>query len=319
MTGLDKMKTRLNTKAYDYKDNFNNQGKYRSFLSALESSYQAEWITLDKGKPAERRYRCLINPSRLTEQFDKKIISIDFDSKVTEGTAFYWDRTKSWWLVNSRQFTEEAYFRGSICKANYEFEINGEIYRAVLKSPDTRDESWYKGMGNLLNKLNYSLVLQVAKDKNTVDYFTRERITKIKLSYPSPGDTEEMNEEFHNWKVVATDKYTSDFLIDVYLDEWYDNDMEDVREEVEPTEPDIMQPHIQGPLIVHGYDTDLSYSIVGTSAGKWLVSSKAVKITNSTESSCVLEILTGKAGKFILKYVDGNDVTIEQEIIVKSV
>ena len=89
MSGLDRMKQRVNYTGYDRADNWNVSRKYKSFAAALKNSYQAEWITLDKGTENERRWRCLINPSRLTEQFDKKVISIDFDSGMQEGTVFY--------------------------------------------------------------------------------------------------------------------------------------------------------------------------------------------------------------------------------------
>lgn len=315
--GLDKMKARASYKGYDSADGRNVGGKYKSFLSALKNSYQAENITLDKGLESERKYRCLINPSRLTENFDKKVLSIDFDSGVKEGTIFWWDRTKRYWMVNLQQHTEEAYFRGIITRCDYEVDIDGHKYLAVLKGPEETTTEWKVKHQIAWNNLNYSLVLQIVKNSETVNYFSRHQVTKIKLSYPDVN-TGEIIEEYHNWKVVATDKYSSDFLIDVYLDEWNDNPMEDAKVEPEVKEPDLMQPHIEGSRMVHGFDTNLSYSIVGLKGGHWSISNnKIVKIISSTETICVLEILTGKANKFILKY-SNSDNTIEQEIIVKS-
>ena len=42
----------------------NDTGKYKSFISALKNSYQAEWITLGKGTEKEARWRC-VRPNRL--------------------------------------------------------------------------------------------------------------------------------------------------------------------------------------------------------------------------------------------------------------
>ena len=137
------------------------------------------------------------------------------------------------------------------------------------------------------------------------------------MSYPDV-ETGETIEEEHRWKVVATDKYSSDFLIDVYLDEWHDNDMEDQEIDPTPKEPDITQPYIDGPHLVYGYDTDLEYSIVGFTNGSWTVNSSKVKITKMMENSCVLEILTGKPTSFILKYTSDDGTEIEQEIVVQS-
>ena len=115
---LSNMKTRLVTAGGNYHGR-NVEGKLKTFHKALDNSYQSEIITLDEGLETERKWKCLINPSRLTEQFDKKVISIDFESGLTEGAVFYWDRTEKHWIVNLQQHTEEAYFRGSITRCDY--------------------------------------------------------------------------------------------------------------------------------------------------------------------------------------------------------
>ena len=318
MSGLDRMKVRASYTGYDLHDRTIVGGKLASFHAALKRSYQAEWITLNKGTAEEKRWRCLINPSRLTENFDKKVISIDFDSGVKEGTVFWWDRTQNYWMINLQQHTEEAYFRGIITRADYEIDIDSKRYWAITRGPIETETEWNSKHQIYWNNLNYSLVLQVAKNSETVNYFTRHKVIKMKLTYPDV-ETGEIIEELHNWKVVATDKYSSDFLIDVYLDEWNDNEMEDNKIEPVIEEPDEMQPYIKGPRIVNGYDTNISYSIVGLTNGKFVVNSNKVKIVKMNETSCEINILTGKANKFILKYeIEGGE-TIEQEIIIQSI
>ena len=49
------MKARAGYLGYDSQDGRNVKGKYDSFAGALKNSYQAEWITLDKGEQTERR------------------------------------------------------------------------------------------------------------------------------------------------------------------------------------------------------------------------------------------------------------------------
>jgi hypothetical protein len=317
MSGLDRMKTRAGYTGYDAADGRNVDGKYKSFQAVLKNSYQAEWITLDKGLDSERRYRCLINPSRLTENFDKKVLSIDYASGVKEGTVFWWDRTEKYWMINLQQHTEEAYFRGTITRADYELDIDGETYWAIARGPVETTTEWQQKHQISWNNLNYSLVLQVAKNSKTVNYFTRHQVTKIKLTYPDV-ETGGIIEEYHNWKVVATDKYSSDFLIDVYLDEWNDNEMEDHEIDPTPDEPDTTRPYIDGPRLVYGYDTNLSYSIVGFTNGYWAVSSNKIKISETTDNSCVLEILTGKPTKFNLIFKSDDGTVVEQEIVVQS-
>lgn len=311
------MKARVEYTGYDAADGRNVTGKYKSFHAALKNSYQAEWITLNKGLDNEQKWRCLINPSRLTENFDKKVLSIDFESGVREGTVFWWDRTEKHWMIDLQQHTEEAYFRGTITRADYEIDIDGDTYWAIARGPVETSTDWQTKHQISWNNLNYSLVLKVEKNSQTVNFFTRHQVVKIKLTYPDI-ETGETIEEYHNWKVVATDKYSSDFLIEVYLDEWNDNPMEDAEIDPTPDKPDITQPYIDGSRLVYGFDTDLSYSIVGLTSGTWTVNSSKVKISSSTSTSCVLEILTGKPTNFILTYTADDGVVVEQEIVVQS-
>lgn len=317
MSSFDRMKKRVEYLGYEVADDRNVTGKYKSFKSALKSSYQAEDIILDKDTPNERQWRCLINPSRLTENFDKKVISIDFESGVKEGTVFWWERTNKYWMINLQQHTEEAYFRGTITRADYELDVEGKKYMAIVKGPEETNEEDKIKHQIAWNNLNYTLALQVEKNSQTVRYFSRHQIVKIKLTYPDV-DTGEIIEEIHNWKVVATNKYSSDFLIDVYLDEWYDNELEDAAISPEPPEPDTSLPYIEGPRTVNGYDSNLVYSIVGLTNGTWSVNSNKVKINKMDKLSCELEILTGKPIDFILKYSVEGGIIAEQKIIVQS-
>lgn len=318
MSGRERMIQRVNYEGYDKADDRNVSGKYKSFKAALKNSYQAEWITLNQGKENEARWRCLINPSRLTENFDKKVLSIDFDSGVTEGTVFYWDRTEKHWIVNLQQHTEEAYFRGIITRCDYEIDVDGTDYWISLTGPNETDTVWNQKHGIAWNDLNYSMKGIITKNSQTVDYFTRHNVIKLKLTYPNVDNPEEIMEEWHRWKVVATDKYSSDNVIEVYLNEWYDNEAEDAMIEKEAEKPDLRQPHIQGPRLVHVFDTDLSFSIVGLSNGKFVVNSNKVKITKSDMTSCVIDILASKSMTFKLDYVVDGNIMTSAEIEVKS-
>lgn len=314
------MNQRAGWKGYDTLDGQNVTGKLKSFRSALKNSYQAEWITLDRGEATERRWRCLINASRLTENFDKKVISIEYDSGVTEGTVFYWDRTDRYWIVNLQQHTEEAYFRGIITRCDYIMDINGKEYWISVRGPVETTTQWSQKHNWNWNELNYSLVVEIKKDSNTVEFFSRHNKVKMKMMYPD-AETGEGLEEWHNWKVVATDKYSEDNIMQVYLDEWYDNPMEDAMIPMEDkiSEPDLNAPHIEGPLIVHAFDENIMYSIVGLSNGKFVVNSNKVKIISTDENSCVIDILASKAMEFTLSFVAEDGSHVDQTIQVKSI
>jgi len=313
----ERMKMRAGWEGYDVLDGRNITAKYKSFKAALSNSYQAEWITMDKDKDTEARWRCLINPSRLTENFDKKVISIDFDSGMQEGTVFYWDRTEKYWIVNLQQHTEEAYFRGIINRCDYEIDVDGTPYWISLTGPSETDTIWNEKHGIAWNDLNYSMKGIITKNSQTVNYFTRHEVIKLKLSYPDV-DTGETIEEWHRWKVVATDKYSSNNVMEIYLKEWYDNELEDEMRPVEEDSPSLMQPHIEGPASCHVFDTDLSYSIVGLNNGEFVVNSNKVKIKNMTETSCLIDILTTKASNFEILYNVNGETKAKLNVIIKS-
>lgn len=308
---LENMKKRLQYAGGDA-DGRNVKGKLTSFHSALANSYQAEWITFNGEK-----YRCLINPSRLTENFDKKVLSIDFNSGIKEGSVFFWDRTKQYWIVNLQQHTEEAYFRGDIHRCEFIIEIDGETYWTSLKGPSEESLDWTLKHNLAINSLNYTMAIQVTKNSKTMKYFDRFKVIKLKNSYKDE-ETGEVFEEVHNWQVVATDKWSSDGVIDVYLKEYADNAMEDAAVGPEIVEPDVEQPYIRGPQFVDVYDTFVEYSIENASNGKFVVNSNKVKVIESTETSCVMDIITGKSGKFDIIYRRENEEDIVLNVTINS-
>ena len=318
MSGFDRMKRRVSYKGENADDRVV-KDKYNSFQAALKRpSYQSETITLlDKeGKLTDKQWRCLINPSRLTEQFDKKIISIDYAAGLKEGDVFYWNRTKMYWLVNLQQHTEEAYFRGTITRAEFEIEIEGRHYWAILKGPDETTTDWREKHSVWFNNLNLSITLEIAKNSSTINYFKRHNIVKMKQTYPDV-DTDELITEEHRWKVVATDKYSSDKTIQVYLQEYFDNEMEDAAVQPQEQITDEMQPHIKGPASVDVYDESIGFSIAGAKDGEWICNSKLVKIYSKNDKECIIDVLTGKSGKFELIYKT-EDKEIKKEILIKS-
>lgn len=288
------------------------KGKLNSFHAALNNSYQAEWITFNG-----ERYRCLINPSRLTENFDKKVLSVDFEAGIKEGSVFYWDRTKQYWIVNLQQHTEEAYFRGDIHRCEFMIEIDGDTYWTSLKGPSEESLDWTLKHNIAFNNLNYTMAIQVTKNSKTMKYFDRFKVIKLKNSYVD-FDLGEVIEEEHNWQVVATDKWSSEGIIDVYLKEYADNPMEDAAVQPEIVEPDLEQPYIAGPQFVDVYDTFVEYSIKNASNGKFVVNSSKIKVVEMNENSCVIDIITGKSGSFDILYQRENEEDIVLHVTINS-
>ena len=90
MSALDNMKTRLEFEGGIKQENRMQEAKLKSLKKALIYSYQAATAILTDG----REFRCLINPDRVIEEYNDKILSIPYDDiclnadkvgKTTEG------------------------------------------------------------------------------------------------------------------------------------------------------------------------------------------------------------------------------------------
>lgn len=302
------MRARMNWAGGDI-DGRLNKGKLKSMQGALWNSYQAEWITLkddqvdEEGNSLAERWRCLINPDKLKEDYDQKEISIEFESGLKEGDTFLWDRTNSHWIVFLQQFTEEAYFRAQIRRCDYQIDIDGTKYWTYLRGPMETDIQWKTKHNISFNELNYSLLMYIPKNEQTMNFFERFKIIKF---------------DNRNWEVQVVDRYSQRGVIEVSLIEYFNNDMEDAVVGPEIVQPDIEQPYIDGPQVVNVYDIDLTYEIKNTTSGFWIVNSNKVKITNSNETQCVIDILTGKSASFILTYKRENEEDINLTINVES-
>jgi hypothetical protein len=93
--------------------------KRRSLDHAVWHSYQAAEVV--KTDAEDRKpVRALINPNKLKQDYDDKIISVGYEYNFKVGTVFEWLGTDTFWIVYLQDLTELAYFRGDIRKCTYE-------------------------------------------------------------------------------------------------------------------------------------------------------------------------------------------------------
>ena len=281
-------------------DNRVDKSKLHSMQMALQNSYQAEWITLN-----DNQYRCLINPDKLKEDYDQKVISIEHSAGMKEGDVFYWDRTDTHWLVYLQQHSESAYFRAQIRRCNYEIEVNNHKYWVYLRGPVETALVWRQKHNIEFNDLNYSLLIYVTKNEETLDFFKRFQILKI---------------DGHRWRVAATDIFSQGSIIEVYLEEFFDNSLEEEQIKKEPIIFGEEEPYIDGPQFVEPYQTEIKYSLANNlnATGAFLISSKKVKIVNSDNNSCIINIISGKAGEFKIIYREEGKEDLELNVTIES-
>lgn len=321
MSALENMETRINYNGGKEQQARMNESKLRSLKKALLYSYQAATATLADG----RDFKCLINPDKLKPDYDDKIISIPFSDiclnaerigKTAEGIqiigmkagdVFTWKENNTKWLVYLQMLEETAYFRAEIRKCNYAIEIDGKSYDICLAGPSETMIDWVKKNIEVFNKENYTTSLYVTKDETTSAFFHRFSVIKINNK---------------PWEVQAIDDLSIEGVIEVALKETYSNTIEDAVEEernAEKEEIPTIKPtvYIDGPEITFPYGEE-SYSIVGASEGTWEIDTNKVIITNQTETTVNIEVVTGKSGNFTLKYKRENEDDIELFVTIES-
>lgn len=341
MGGLDNLKARLRYQGgYKQEDRFI-KDKLNSLRKALLYSYQAETAVMPDGK----EFRCLINPNKLKADYDAKIISIPYediclgilrqkinketgeietveepfipDEKTSQrlvktnlksGDVFLWKETNTYWIVYLQHIEENAYFRAEIYKCGTEIEIFGNKYKCYIRGPVETTIQWSQKKGIVWNDLNYSIVLYVTKNEETLEFF--HRFSKLKV-----------NEKMY--QVATVDTYSADNIIEVHLDEYFENDM--INTQTERKEPlpisefdkKKMEPYIEGPLVVHPFDV-IQYRVHNIKGGQWRIDDgKKAIISAGGDGVIDVEIVTGRSGSFNLTY-QKNDYKITMPIEIKT-
>lgn len=318
VSALENMKTRLDYSGGTAQIARMNTDKLRSLKKAMTASYQAATAILADG----REFKCLINPDKIKNTYDNKILSIPFEDvclnatkkgKTVEGIVsidlkagdiFTWKENGSKWLVYLQRLEETAYFRSEIRKCNKTIEINGKKYYVYVRGPEQLTIEWQKGNLEMFNKENYTLLMYITKNEETLNYF--HRFTKIEI-------------DGLPWEVQAVDSIATEGIIEVSLKETYRNTIEkELEEKKEETQPDKKDIYISGAATVYPYE-QYQYKIVGYEEGVWEISNNKAKIIGEKDQLIVkIEITTGRSGNFILRYVREGLDAIELPITIKS-
>lgn len=186
--------------------------KLDTFNKALLYSYQSASVAIDN-----MHCRVLINPDKVKQDYDDKIVSAHFDIGLKPGDIFYWEDTSTYWIIYLSQLTERAYFRGSIRKCNYQIQWVDEkgiqrSSRAAVRGPvETKIVSDLKG--NISYDLpNSTLNILIPNNEHTIKVF--KRYFKIMLDSLA-------------WEVQSIDTTSMPGIIEVALKEGYSNSHKD--------------------------------------------------------------------------------------------
>ena len=192
--------------------------KRRSLDHALWNSYQAAEI-IKVGATDRKPARALINPNKLKQDYDDKIISIGYEYNLTSGDVFEWLGTGTHWLVYLQDLTELAYFRGDIRKCSYEIaweDEDGVIHKtyAAIRGPVETKINFIQKHGISVDTPNHSLSILMPKNEASVNYF--KRYSKFYLQNDNTC-----------WRVEATDDISTPGILEVVAVEYYANETED--------------------------------------------------------------------------------------------
>ena len=311
MSSLNNMSKRLSLMGGRAQIDRMNKDKLRSLKKALWYSYQSATLVTED----EKEFRCLINPNKLNNDYDVKILSIPYFEKclndienpdtevatnIAVGQTFTWKENDSHWIVYLQRLEETAYFRAEIRRCRFSFEINGKKYWVYLRGPIETGMVWNRSGYTYFNKLNETAFMYVVKNEDTEKFFAR--FTKFKLGN-------------QYWEVQATDKISVDGIIEVALKEDFTNNFEEPVQEI--TKEDIgLEPMIYGSPVVKPFSVN-TYEIKNIDGGgEWSVSdpSKARIKTELTDTSILLEVITGKSGVITLVYELGGH---KLELLIK--
>ena len=246
--------------------------KRRSLHRALRFSYQGADVrkidSLD-----DDFVRALINPNKLKQDYDDKIISIDYDDNFKCGDVFEWGGTNTHWLIYLQDLTELAYFRGDIRKCSHEIAWEDEdgLHKtyAAIRGPVETKINYIQKHGISIDTPNYSLSILMPKTDSAVKYF--QRYTKFYLQ----GDKD------YNicWRVEAVDWLSTPGILEVIAVEYYRNETEDDIEEgivggliAEPVNPNnkFVEETIRGETFIKP-KKQYEYTYEGNLEGIWSV------------------------------------------------
>ena len=295
--------------------------KLKTLKKALLYSYQAATAILND----EREFRCLINPDKNQPAYDNKIISIPYKDiclnkpkigkmsqgqeqvGLTTGQVFTWKETNTHWLVYLQYLEEDAYFRAKIRRCDQQITVNDKSYWVYIRGPVETSIEWNQKAGIEWNTMNYSLVMYITNDENTNDYFHRFQTVKI---------TDPSNNSKKTWQVVGVDPYYGDGIIQVFLDEYFENSIQDavdIENKEKYPEEQISEeaPYIEGPTEITQYSSG-SYIIRNAENGHWYLNWKQGQEDLHLQTNGVTLETYGDLSPFVLIYRRQN----EEDIIL---
>ena len=311
--------------------------KRRTLDKATLYSYQGAWVkrqiydfepTMEGVKEAPP-VRALINPNKLKQDYDDKIISVGYEHGFKVGDVFNWCNTGTYWLIYLQDLTELAYFKGDIRKCSYEIEWEDEngpqrTYIALRGPVETRIDYIQKHEISVDNP-NYSLNFMMPKTTANLKQF--KRYSKFYLQDLAEGESNTC------WRVEAVDSFSMPGIIEVNAVEYYANEIEDdvengkvgslIKKPLDPNIDNVL--NINGETFIKPKKEYIYYIDDSTASGEWYFSDsripivKEVLIDDNKKNSIKIKWNSSYSGQFDLYFEDKkHNKKYNKTIIVES-
>ena len=312
--GVNNQFVRLNHQGGNLQQNRMIKDKRRSLDRALVYSYQG--VDVRKIDSTSDDYvRALINPNKLKQDYDDKIISVGYEHHFECGDIFEWKGTETYWLIYLQDLTELAYFRGDIRKCshqiNWEDENGKHSTYAAIRGPVETKINYIQKHGISVDTPNYSLNILLPKTADTLSYF--QRYNKFYLA----------DDELKVcWRIEAIDWLSMPGILEINAVEYYANEFEDNLEngtvgtlKTEPINPNnsFIEDTITGETFIKP-KKEYEYEYIGNLVGKWSVKENyPIKLIQDGKK-VKLRWLNTYSGQFDLIYAD----CFKKTIVVQS-
>lgn len=288
------------------------KGKQKTLATVISYSYHGAEVK----RPGEEEIaRALINPNHVKQDYDEKIISIDYKYNYQPGDVFEWVNTGTKWLIYLQELTELSYFRASARKCSYEIswsDSEGKLRTtyAAIQGPQERSMKHLQKSGISMDLPNYTLCLLLPNKDYILDYF--QRYSKFYLKGIQGPDSNIC------WRVEALDSISQPGILEVYATEYYSNEFEDNIEEgvvggliITPSTEDVKS-DIEGESFIKPKKS-YKYIYKGNEEDDWVIDNNIPIEIEKQGKEITIKWLKTYSGQFILRYG-----STEKTIVVES-
>lgn len=315
---LENQKIRLRAMGGDAQQERMIYDKRKALDRALLYSYQGANIVKVREPSKELLdpipVRALINPNKLKQDYDDKIISVSYEANFKPGDIFEWLGTGTHWLIYLQDLTELAYFRGDIRRCTYSIDWKDETGEhstyAAIRGPVETKIDYIQKHGISVDEPNYSLNLLMPQTPEVLTYFKRYAKFYLKDSNVC-------------WRVEAIDWVSTPGILEVTAVEYYANEFEDsesivgnliVKEQENPNTI-VENAAISGETFIKP-KLEYKYTTPIQGKGQWKIDSKCpvqLIVSKDNPKECTIRWIRSISGQFELSY--GN---YSKTIVVES-